>query len=122
MRYVGLNASKPIEADIFNDGRNSFLAASTLHFAEANSCSACLMSGLFVRSSDGIPVITFCRFVDKNASLFLSIFVGYLPSNKLRLFSLSVICCFNVYSSARALASSASNFSTASSVSASAFF
>ena len=38
----------------------------------------------------GIPVITFCRFVDKNASLFLSIFVGYLPSNKLRLFSLFV--------------------------------
>ena len=121
-KYFGLKAFNPIAAEILNEGRNSLRAVSTSHFAAFSWCSACITSGRCNRSwvdkEWAVVGIGSCK-----KSTFVRCMVwGNLPNSRFRLFSVSTIDWRRRNSSACALANSASNFSTANCVSASASF
>ena len=122
IRYLGLKASSPMAAERLNDGRNSFRALSTSHLAALSSCSACTTSGRFSKSCAGREYETSGIGSSEKSTFVRVMGCGKRPASRFKLFSVSTIDWRSRYSSACALASSASNFSTASCVSASASF
>src|SRR5689334_3951252 len=74
-----------------NEGKNSARATFTSSLAATSSNSACLISGRFANSCDGIPVLTAAGTKPMKLFCSLTIGCGNRPNRKLILFSVSFI-------------------------------